>query len=67
MEEHKDRGKDSSNNSLIIHLIHTRANRVNQKLMSLNHTLTQDKTGLNKLVNRTILNLDKLILRTLDL
>ncbi len=67
MAELKDRERDSSNNRHIIHLIHTQANIASQKLISLSHTQTQDKAGLNKLVYRTILNLDILIQSTLNL
>ncbi len=67
MAELKDRERGNSNNRHIIHLIHTRANRVSQKLISLSHTRTQNKAELNKLVYRTILNLDTLIQNTLDL
>jgi len=67
MAELKDRGRDSCNNLLIIHLIHKPASRVSPKLISLSHTPTQDKAGLNKPVNRTILNLNILNHSTLDL
>ena len=67
MAELKDKERGNSNNCHIIHLIHTRVNRASKKLISHSHTPTQDRAGLNKPVNRTILNLNILIHSTLDL